>query len=155
MSDPIRELEARIAAAQAKRKAIADSEKLPYLEQRAADMETLAELEAEHGSDRVLRIDLKGWTPGKGAATMVVVRLPLSSESVFRRFRTKVSKRELKPHEGVEAEEELARACMVYPHPKNARELYEATIDIGPGLLAHAATEIVRWAQGKAAEEKN
>ena len=66
----------RIAAAQAKRAALQAVEAEAHAEQQATDLEALADLEATHGYERVFSVVLGGWTPGKGAATMVIARVP-------------------------------------------------------------------------------
>lgn len=154
--DPIKVAEARIAKAQERRKAIADAEKLPRLEQQAADLEAIADLEDSHGSERILRVDLRGWVPNRGAATLVAALLPESGDHKFARFQQVASKGDkLKGSERVDAQESLARSCLAYPDPKTQKELYEATIAIAPGVLGHVAKQIVEYVQGKAIEEGN
>jgi hypothetical protein len=140
----------RIAAAQAKREAIKASEADAFVEQQATDLEALVELEDEHGFDRVVRIDLTGWRPGVGAATMVVARVPLNSEKVFKRFEDTVSKKDSKTSTN-DAGITLARACLVYPADK---ALLDATMELAPGVLSHLGLQLIKAVQGSAEEEK-
>lgn len=144
----------RIAAAHAKRAALQAQEKALFDEQQAADLEALVDLEAEHGFDRVLRVDLTGWKPGTGAATMAVVRVPYGSEAYFKRFEQTIAKAKDGSTTRVDAGYTLARACLVYPSEKDAPDLYKATMDLAPGILSHLAHQIVKAVQGQAEEEK-
>lgn len=143
--------EERIAAAQARRDALKAAEAAAFAEQQATDLEALVELEAEHGFERIVRVDLTGWKSGSGAATMVVGRVPLKSESFFKRFVDTVAK----PNsDNVKATETLADACVVYPNRKDHPELYAATMELAPGVLASVGLQIVKAAQGRTEEEK-
>lgn len=150
------ELQARIAASAARRKAKADAEKLPRLEQEAADLERVAELEEEHGSERVLVVRLPhGWTPGRGAATLVAALLPETEDRKFRRWKDlAMHTRNAKAADITEAENQFAASCIVYPDRKSEAEkaMYEATIQLAPGILGHVAAQVAEWVQGKAEE---
>jgi hypothetical protein len=74
----------RIAAAQAKRAALQAQTEEAYQEQLASDLEALADIEAEHGFDRVARVNLGGWVPDVGLPTLVAVRVPRASEVVYK-----------------------------------------------------------------------
>lgn len=143
--------ESRKATALAKRAALKSAEAEAFAEQEAIDFERLVDLEEEHGFERVLRIDLGGWKPNAGAATMVVARVPLGSERDYKRFEETVSKPK---SENLKAAHTLALACIVYPHPKNDAALYAATLELAPGLLTHVAGQIAAAVQGRAEEEK-
>jgi hypothetical protein len=144
----------RIAAVQAKRAALQATEKAAFDEQQATDLEALVALEEEHGFDRVLRVDVGGWKPGTGATTLMAARIPLASESYYKRFEQTVAKAKDGTTVKVEAGYTLARACLVYPSEKGEPELYKATVDIAPGILSHLAHQIVKAVQGQAEEEK-
>ncbi len=142
----------RIAAAYARRQTLKDSEAKAFEEQQASDIEALVTLEEEHGFERVLRIDLKGWTPGKGAATMVIARVPFAREALFKRFEETVSKPKA---DNLKAGHVLATSCIIYPNRKDDdTEFYSATVDLAPGILSHVAAQIVQAVQGQAEEEK-
>jgi len=151
---PEEALQKRIADAQARRKAVVDAETLPKLEQRAVDMERLAELEELHGSERVLRVDIIGWKPSLGAATMMIALLPETSDSKFKRFQHVVNNPKAKPAETVDAGDTLAASCIVYPSRKDdaEKDCYTATVNLAPGVLAHVASQVTNWVQGKAIE---
>lgn len=143
----------RMAAAQAKREALQKIEAEAFAEQQADDVERLVELEAEHGFDRVRRIDIGVWKPGFGAATMVVVRVPMTSEKAFKRYQDTASK--AKDGEGrTNAVITLGAVCIVYPHRDSDKALYEATIELAPGVIGHAGAEVISVVQGSAEEEK-
>ena len=142
----------RIAAALAKREQLKTSEADARAEQYAVDLEALVDLEGEHGFDRIVRVDVGVWQPGKGAATMVVAKAPRGSEKVFKRFEEKIAKAKKDGSTAVlDAHHELAISCLVYPSDK---KLLDATLDIAPGLLSHVANEIVKAVQGSAEDEK-
>lgn len=139
----------RIAAAQARREALKVAEAEAHAEQQATDLEALVELEAVHGYSRIVRVDLAGWKPG--AASMVVARIPLGSEAVYRRFEQTVAKAKKDSGDAMAAGATLATACLVYPDDKALRE---ATLDAAPGILQHVALQIVTAVQGAAEEQK-
>lgn len=142
------------AEIQAKRDALRAKEAEAHEEQELVDLEILADLEAEHGYERVKRIDIGGWKPGCGAATMVIARIPLASESYFKRFEMDVSKAKPGSDAVLGAHHQLARVCLVYPTKDKHKDLHEATFELAPGLLSHIAHVIVKAVQGKADEEK-
>ncbi|MBP9863389.1 MAG: hypothetical protein KBD62_35920 [Kofleriaceae bacterium] len=138
----------RIAAVNERRERLKKEEAAAFAEQQANDLEALADLEATHGFDRVVRIDLNGWKPASGAATMIVVRVPLKSEDYFKRFEDTVSKPK---SDNLKATTQLASACLVYPSDK---DLLAATMELAPGILSNAGLQIIHAVQGRAEEEK-
>lgn len=144
----------RIAAAQQRRDAIREEHAHAYAEQQATDLEVVAALEDEHGFERVLRIDVGGWKAGEGAATLVVVRIPKSSESVFKRYEQTVSKAKTGTTAGLDAAHMLAEACLLYPSKKNQKDLYDATMELASGIRSNMAFQIAKVVQGNAEEEK-
>lgn len=120
-------------------------------EQYEKDLEELDKLEELHGHDAVLSVELIKWSPG--ATTMIVVKLPKTSEQVYKRFQHQANAKNPSASHKVDASDMLARSCAVYPHPKEDTELFDATIDIAPGLLGYVAQQIVDSVQGKAEEE--
>ena len=142
----------RIAAAQARRDAQRAAEAEAHAEQLANDLEALADLEAEHGYDRVLRVDLRGWKPGPGAATMVVARIPTKRDDIFKRFESMAARAKSGTDDGLKALHQLAEACIVYPARKS--DELAATMDLAPGILSNRGLQLVQHVQGAAAEEK-
>lgn len=141
----------RIAAAQAKIAAQREAHENARLEQHAADLEKLAELELEHGPDRLVRVGLKSWKDG--AATMIVAKLPAKRDAVFRRYEQTVSKAKQGTTQGLDASHLLAESCLVYPLKKDDADCYEATMELAPGALTHIAILIAKGVQGAADEE--
>ena len=144
----------RMKAAEARRGKLREEHQAAYDEQQATDFARLVDLEAEHGFDRVLRINLKGWKASEGdtqAATLVVARIPLSSERLVKRFEDTVSKPKA---ENLKALHLLAESCLIYPSRTNEKALYEATLELAPGLLSNVGHAIVEAVQGKVEEEK-
>jgi hypothetical protein len=145
---------AAIAKARAVRKGAED---VARKRQQVVDMAALSELEEEHGHNRVLRIDIEGWKSGAGAATLVAVLLPERRDAKFKRFQQELNKERPDSPKRIEAADRLARSCIVYPDPKDeehgGKALFEATIELAPGLLTHVANQIDGWATGKAIEE--
>jgi hypothetical protein len=86
-----------------------------------------------------------------GATTLVVARVPLGSEKVFKRFEDTVSNPK---SDKLKAVHLLAVSCLVYPSPRDEKELYEATLDLAPGLLSNVGHAIVEAVQGNVEEEK-
>lgn len=144
----------RIAAAQARREAMKAAEAEAHAEQLATDLEALADLEAEHGFDRVIRVDLRGWKPGSGATTMVVARIPLRREDAVKRFEQTAARSKQGSDDGLKALHTLAEFCIVYPHRKDHAEAYAATLDLAPGILSNVGLQVVQAVQGAAEEEK-
>jgi hypothetical protein len=144
----------RKAAVEEKRAAMRAELEEARAEQEATDLEALVDLEAEHGFDRILRVNLRGWKKGVGAATMVIARVPERKESFFKRFEQTISKAKEGSGARLDALHALAEACIVYPNKKTQKELYDATMELASGITSHVGSEIVNWSQGKAAEEK-
>lgn len=143
--------EQRVAAANERRAALKALEAEAHAEQQATDIERLVDLEEKHGFDRILRIDLGGWKPDAGAATLVAARVPLASEATFRRFQNTIGNPKA---DHTEAANTFAAACLVYPHRTNDEQLYKATIELAPGILIAVAAELSKAAMGHAEEEK-
>ncbi len=140
---------------EAAKKRIADqreSHESARLEQHATDLEKLAELEAEHGPDRLVKVGLKSWK--EGAATMVVACVPAKRDTVFRRYEQTISKAKSGTTQHLDSSHLLAESCLVYPSKKNEPELYDATFDLAPGALSHLALLLVKGAQGADDEGK-
>jgi hypothetical protein len=114
------ELQKRREALANKRDEQRTSEAKAHALQEIVDLEAIAELEAEHGFDRVLPVKLIGWKPGADAAALHT----------------------------------LAEACVVYPDRKTQKDLYEATMELAPGILSKSGGLIVKAVEGKADEEK-
>lgn len=145
--------EEQLQAIQERREARKAMEKAAYDAQRVLDMTALADLEDELGYERVKAISLSGWRPGEGAATMVVVRLPRKSEAVFKRFEQMLTRAKEGTPAKLEAQTLLAESCLVYPSKKDSPELYNATMELAPGVLSNAAFQIVVAVQGQAEVE--
>lgn len=143
--------EERLAAVDARRAANRAAHAAAHADQQAADMERVADLEEAEGFDRILRINLNGWKAGVGAATLVAARVPLSSERYVKRFEETVSKPK---SENLKALHALASACLIYPSAKDEKALYDATMELAPGLLTNVGTAIVQAVQGNVEEEK-
>jgi hypothetical protein len=114
------ELKARHEALAAKRDEQRKTEAKAHAQQDIIDREAIADLEAEHGFDRVLPIALLGWKPNAGAATIVAVRVPLKSESIIKRYESQITKP--KPDLAA-ALHLLAESCVVYPDRKTQKDL--------------------------------
>ncbi len=130
--------------------------------QHLADLTALVALEEEHGVERLLRVEIKGWKSGSGAVAMVVAKRARKSDKLFSRFvaMMRASKKceKVDDNEMERAANLLAESCIVYPAvPKkgeaNPDGAYEATLELAPGLLTNVAGAIVTAAMGKAEEE--
>jgi hypothetical protein len=145
------ELQKRREALANKRDEQRTSEAKAHALQEIVDLEAIAELEAEHGFDRVLPVKLIGWKPGADAATHIAVRVPLKRESLIKRYESQITK----PKADLAAAlHTLAEACVVYPDRKTQKDLYEATMELAPGILSKSGGLIVKAVEGKADEEK-
>lgn len=156
MTDEAKKLTAaeRIAAAQARRDAQKAAEAEAFAEQQAIDLEALVDLEAEHGFERIVRIDIGGWKPDSGAATMVIARVPMKAEKAVTRYEQTVSKAKDGSTTRHDAAVTLASFCLVYPDRGTAKDLYDATLELAAGVLFHVGVQVMRVVQGNAEEEK-
>lgn len=126
-----------------------DTEKA-RLVQYEIDMVALDKLEDEHGENLVKALHVSEFI--KGQPTFVVVKSP-SGTSFHKRFCDRIraakgSKNE--PRLSAEAQDELAKACIVYPIEGALASMVEAF----PGILNNAAAVAVEFVGVKAEEEK-
>ena len=119
--------------------------------QRITDMGHVLDLEETLGFEAVLVTHLQRWSDG--AATLVVCEVPRAKDNRFKRFQQVANSDKAKAAKKVEASEQLARSCLLYPHPKDEAELCAATLDVAPGLLGFVANELVKAVQGREEDE--
>lgn len=143
-------VEERIAAVAKRRAEREATNETARREQMATDLEALDALEEEHGHERVYRVDLSGWQSGRGAATLVAYKLPVTSDAKVKRFLQQANSTNPNAQQRLEASDALAKSCLVYP---SEPELFKATLELAPGLLHLLAKEIFERVQGKAQEE--
>jgi hypothetical protein len=136
----------RIAAIQKQRQARKDALHKQCEEQRANDLEALAALEDQHGSQAIAayEIDPDRWTPG--LPTLVVVHVP---DSAFNRYRTMVRKAKGNHEAMGAAGDMLGDVSVAYPESDVYRELRKAY----QGLHDNIAVIAVKLAEGRAADE--
>jgi len=155
-------VEEQIADLHVRRQANADAHKAAHQVQYLKDLTALVELEEEHGVERLLKVEIRGWKIDSGAVTMVVARRPRKSDALLKRFidMSRRSKKGDKLDDGEvdKAGELLANSCILYPSvPKkgeaNPGPAYDATLELAPGLLLTVAGALVTAAMGKADEE--
>lgn len=115
------------------------------------DLDGYLQAVEEYGPERVRVVHLTSWDANSGAATLVVFVAPKSSDQRFRRFQEQAHDRKIGEKGAVDAEELLAASCVVYP-PKDS-DLYKATIECAPGVLAQGSDALVHAVQGRVAEE--
>jgi hypothetical protein len=139
IADELRRLEDEAAGIERQREARANAERLPYERQRLADLKRVNELEEEHGTYRVGVAKLRGWVPGKGAATLVVVVVPTRSSHRYQKFQQQIIAHRKDPSSSVRAIEELGRMTIAYPHHERDKALYDATLELAPVMLNTAA----------------
>ncbi len=151
MSTPILTIEERRAAVLARRAALEAELATAYAEQEVADLEATADLEAEYGTGRIVRVAIRCWKPGVGAATCLVARVPEKRESFFRRFEQQLVKSKPESTARLDAMTTLAEACIVYP--QRGGEMYNATVELADGVLSNIAKQITDLVQGKAEAE--
>ena len=120
-----------------------DRENAERNDQLATDFDALEEVYAKHGASRVRRVEVTAWKPG--IVAMAAVRTPNKAE--VRRWQARVN---VEKPDRVQAFEELAGVCVVYPEPGPARDaLYEAC----PGLPVQLGQEAASLAVGEAQVE--
>ena len=146
-ADKIRALEER----RAKNRAAHEE---AHAEQFAKDFERVIELEEEHGFERVLRIDVGGWKPDVGAATLVVLRVPTASEKLWKRYEDTVAKAKPESTTRLTAAHVLGEACLLYPSKSTDADMHKATMELASGILSNAALQVAKVVQGNAEEEK-
>jgi len=150
----------QIAELLERRKAAQEAHDTAHKLQRLKDLEALVELETEHGMERLIKVDLRGWKIDSGAVTLAVAKRARKSDKLYKRFVDMV-RRSKKGEKIDEAEVEkagdlLAQSCLVYPVvPENGADggAYEATLELFPGFLTTIAAAVVEAAMGKAQEE--
>lgn len=136
---------------EARRQKLREAHAAAHHEQELVDLARVIDLEEEHGFDRILRINLRGWKADSGATTLVVARIPQGRDGFVKRFEETVSKPK---SENLKALHMLAVSCIVYPSPKDEKELYEATLNLAPGMLSNVGHAVIEAVQGKVEEEK-
>ncbi len=144
----------KLDALEVRRQAIREAHAAAYEEQLLADMTALVDLEEEHGFERTVRVDLGSWKSGVGAATMVVARIPGRGSDMFKRYEQSIARAKSGTTDMLNAAHQLAESCLVYPSKKAAPELYEATMELAPGVLTNLALQVSKAVQGHAEEEK-
>lgn len=150
-------LDEQIEALNERRAKGRDAHETAWKTQHVADLEALANLEDEHGYDRLVRVELRGWKADSGAATMAVAKRARASDKLYKRFvdmvrRSKKGER-VDDNEVERAGNMLAESCLVYPSKDDKAGAYEATLELFPGLLTSVAAAIVTAAMGRAEAE--
>jgi hypothetical protein len=153
-------IDEQIEALNERRQTIREKHEAAHKAQHLVDLTALADLEVEHGYDRLIRVELRGWKADSGATTMAVALRARKSDKLYKRFVDMVRRskkgEKINEEEVERAGDMLAQSCLVYPAPpsKDApSEAYEATLELFPGLLTSVASAIVTAAMGKAEEE--
>lgn len=147
MSEAEDALQARLLAAQEKRKALAAGRGLAALEQQATDEEKLAELEAAYPNGFAivyLNAPLDG-CPGFAAARDC-------NPAEYKRFKSGVKVTVVKGAADVDSgdgNEQLGRSCLIYPDADVFKRMNAAR----PGLEAGLGQEVVRRAQTRQADD--
>jgi hypothetical protein len=149
----LKELEDEAADIERQREERQQAERLPYMEQRVADMRRINELEAEHGHGRVGKAELNGWTPDRGAVTMLAAVVPLRSSHRWQKFQQQVLAHRKNPNGSVQAIEELGRNTLAYPHPQRDKDLFDATLEIAPAMLNTVADMVATMADADEAAD--
>jgi hypothetical protein len=140
MSERLKAIEAKRAAARAAEREKAD-------EQKATDLEAIFDLEALHGADNISTITVP-YT--EGLPVVCAVRTPVKVE--LKRFRdqmkTKLDRRNVaQVPDHVLPNEQLAAVCLVYPDGPT----FEKLCDARPGLAVQLGQ--LAYALGVGAEE--
>lgn len=160
MSDVEKTVDEQIADLLEKREIAQKAHDAAHKIQRLKDLHALVELEAEHGMERLIKVDLRGWKIDSGAVTMAVAKRARKSDKLYKRFVDMV-RRSKKGEKIDDAEVEkagdmLAQSCLVYPIvPEKPGDggAYESTLELFPGFLTTIAAAVVEAAMGKAQEE--
>lgn len=140
MSSRIEELEAKLEAKRAEREKAEE-------QQYEVDLEARIELEEEHGT--IAAVKVSRFAPGQ--PTRAYLRTPSGPE--YKRYKALMfaaQQQKNTPKSQVEAQEQLARSCWVYPASK---EDQEAMLAAFPGLLSPLALAAAALAEGKAEDE--
>lgn len=140
----------KIERIQAQRKAIRDALDVQRVEQEAADLEAIADLEVEHGPSNVavLRIN---YAPG--LPSLVAVRIPSKAE--MKRYRDTIKPGtgrggQLKVGDFDLAYSQIGGACIVYPP---AGELRDALLDQRSAVKVEAGHAAVKLGESRDADE--
>lgn len=132
---------ADIEAKRAARKAALEEQRTAQYEK---DLESLDAMELEHGDGMVSSVEVPAYSPG--LPTMAIVRAPKGVE--YKRFRDRIAGGGGKGPSIVQAQDELASACRVYPEP----EQYKAMCERFAGLHVSMSVAAVKLADAKAAD---
>jgi hypothetical protein len=131
----------RLAEIEAKRAARREAIEVQRREQLATDLEHLFELEEQHGASRLVRVDLKAFTPGLPA--LIVMRTPSKLE--MKRYQDQCKGK----GDPVAAANLVGTTCLLYP----SKDVYEKVLEASPGIHVVAAVAAIERAAGKAVEE--
>jgi hypothetical protein len=108
--------------------------------QRILDLEAIDALEIEHGDSNVAVLDVP-YTPG--LPTCVAARCPKPEE--IKRYRSRLKAKKGEQVDAVEAAEELASICRVYPSDS---EVYARMLSARPGIHVQLGVAAVGLAAG-------
>lgn len=116
--------------------------------QRATDLKAIAVIEDESGVEAKILEPHNRYEEGVPVA--VAVRCPTRTE--YRRYNAIVRQAKGNAEKIGDAQEQMARACILYPVVKSPA--YEALVDKFPGSLNSIAIEVTKLAELEAEEEK-
>jgi len=146
------DLAAELAALEAEDAEIEKRNADAALPQRIADQRRLNELKLEHGADGVCFVRIRGYRPG--VATMVVALRPTGKQgsAYIKRFTSTVTSDTASNATKQDAQQQLAKPHIQYPHPERDKELFDATLDFAPLILNGVAAEIMKAATAQEKE---
>lgn len=139
MSARTEELEARLEANRAEREKAEDA-------QYEIDLEKRIELETEHGG--IAAVKVSRFVPGQ--PTRAYLRTPTGPE--YKRYKALMfaaNQQKNTPKMQVEAQEQLARSCWIYP----AKDDQDAMLAAFPGILSPLSMAAAALAEGKTEDE--
>ena len=104
-------------------------------EQHATDLEAIDKLEEEHGDGVLARLNVDRFVPGQ--PTFIVMRTP--TRAAYKRFQDQYAAATKGKGKVLDAHENLARTCWVYPADKAAQDaMLEVLPGIGHAISVHA-----------------
>ena len=147
MGDLETELNERRAALEQRRAARNTEHELGRQMQELEDLESIFELETEHGVSRIAKVRIP-YTPG--SPCVLAVRCPSPGEMKrYRDMSIATRKGQVDPKASAAAAESLATACLVYP----SEEVYGKIREDRPGVHVMMGVAAAQLALGEIEEE--
>jgi len=143
----MQDAKSKIEEIQARRDAMRAALAAKEQEQKAIDLEALADAEEEHGFGCVEPLHVRGYK--EGIPTFAIIKSP-GGTAYYRRYLDQLRNAKKESEKG-KAQELLGESCVIYPPKGEARD---AMLSAVPGLYVCAAIAACKLAELVAEDEK-